>query len=47
MTTKIARALAYFDIISEEDENYKCKLCEQVKSGRKKVKSGSTFEGES
>lgn len=34
MSTKNARALAFFELISEEDQTYKCKLCVNKTSGK-------------
>lgn len=33
---KSSRALAFFDIVSEENQTYKCKRCNKNKSGKKK-----------
>lgn len=36
MSSKVERALPFFDIVSEKDKTYKCKLCNKPRSGKKK-----------
>lgn len=46
MSTKNGRALAFYEIVSIEEELYRCKLCVNKKkplSGKKKIKSRCTF----